>query len=415
MSLIQAIPYVPGRACGILQHRIQAKPATSVCLLTQSELSLLDFKPAAIIVTSGAPFSHPMIRLLALGVPTVMVSEQMARQLECGKAVSVDGLTGRIEQPPPSNANAISVPAPPAVAPPLLLSDGSEVQLRASICDSDEISLAVNHGAAAIGLVRTEFLIPDHGGPPDAAFFQSVLMTICEAARPLTVTLRLPDISHDKPVPWLEQTKIASSPLGLQGVRLFDKEPMASVINALVDAVNELARVYPINLLLPYVTQLEEFRYWRNAVERRLHQEVLIGAMLESPAAVLALPHWFEFADFVAIGCNDLMQCLFAADRDIPELSQYLDAYSPQLFRFLQQAANAAGNHIDKVQLCGLLSQRPGILPILLGMGFRAFSVAPVMLPYLAQTVNQVDLGEARALARQACEAKNHDQVHELL
>ena len=184
MSLIQATPYVPGRACGILQHRLQARPATDVCMLTQSELSSLDFKPAAIIVTSGAPFSHPMIRLLALGAPTVMVSEQTAHHLECGKAVCVDGLTGRIEQPPPSNVNAISVPAPPAVLPPLVLSDGSEVQLRASICGSDETSLAVNQGAASIGLVRTEFLIPNHGGPPDAAFFQSELRTICANRMP---------------------------------------------------------------------------------------------------------------------------------------------------------------------------------------------------------------------------------------
>jgi phosphoenolpyruvate-protein kinase (PTS system EI component) len=384
-------------------------------MLTQTELTALEFKPAAIIVTGGAPFSHPMIRLLALGVPTVLVSEQMARQLECGKAVFVDGLTGTVEQPPPSNVNAISVSAPPPVAPPLILSDGSEVQLRASICGSEEASKAVNHGAAAIGLVRTEFLVPDQGRLPDAAFYRSVLSALCDAARPLAVTLRLPDISQDKPVPWLEQTIVAASPLGLLGVRLFDKEPLTSVINALVDAVNELAKSYSIKLLLPYVTQLEEFRYWHSVLERRLHNKVLIGAMLESPAAILALPHWFEIADFVAIGCNDLMQCLFGADRDIAELSPYLDAYSPQLFLFLQQAANAAGDHIDRLQLCGLLSQRPGVLPILLGMGFRAFSVAPVMLPYLAQTVKQIDLADARALARQVCEAKHHDQVRELL
>lgn len=414
MSLIQATPYVPGCACGILQRGSKVKPGTRVCMLTQTELTALDFKPAAIIVTGGAPFSHPMIRLLALGVPTVLVSAQTARHLEYGKTVFVDGLNGTIKQPPPSKVNTGPGPAPPPAAP-LILSDGSEVQLRASICGREEASQAVNHGAAAIGLVRTEFLVPDQGGLPDAAFYRSVLNALCDAARPLAVTLRLPDISQDKPVPWLEQTIVAASPLGLLGVRLFDKEPVTSVINAFVDAVNELAKSYSINLLLPYVTQLEEFRYWRSVLERRLHNKVSIGAMLESPAAILALPHWFEIADFVAIGCNDLMQCLFAADRDIAELSPYLDVYSPQLFLFLQQAANAAGDHIHRLQLCGLLSQRPGVLPILLGMGFRAFSVAPVMLPHLAQTVKQIDLADARALAQQVCEAKHHHQVRELL
>ena len=91
--------------------------------------------------------------------------------------------------------------------------------------------------------------------------------------------------------------------------------------------------------------------------------------MTEVPAAILDMQHWFEVADFVSIGCNDLMQCLFAADRDIPELRNYLDPCAPALFRFLRQAATAAGENIDKVQLCGLLPQMPGVLPVLLGMG----------------------------------------------
>ncbi len=113
--------------------------------------------------------------------------------------------------------------------------------------------------------------------------------------------------------------------------------------------------------------------------------------MAESPAAVLAMPHWFEVADFVAIGCNDLMQCLFAADRDLAEVRRHLDPYSPELFRFLKQAAEAAGDNINKVQLCGLLPQLPGVLPVLLGMGFRVFSVAPVMIPYLAKIASETN------------------------
>ena len=71
------------------------------------------------------------------------------------------------------------------------------------------------------------------------------------------------------------------------------------------------------------------------------------------------------------------MQCLFAADRDLAEVRHQLDSYSPELFRFLKQAADAAGDNMYKVQLCGLLPQMPGVLPVLLGMGFRVFSVAP--------------------------------------
>jgi phosphoenolpyruvate-protein kinase (PTS system EI component) len=127
------------------------------------------------------------------------------------------------------------------------------------------------------------------------------------------------------------------------------------------------------------------------------------------------MPHWFEVADFVSIGCNDLMQCLFAADRDLAEVGRYLDPYSPELFRFLNLASETAGDNIDSVQLCGLLPQLPAVLPVLLGMGFRAFSVTPVMVPHLAKIAGEVSLSLAEDLARQVCMAKNTAQVRGLL
>jgi phosphoenolpyruvate-protein kinase (PTS system EI component) len=336
-------------------------------------------------------------------------------RLEQDKEIHIDGYTGRIIQPVQATLVQTAEPEPPPVGQALSLTDGGKVLLHASIFSTGDAARAVNNGAAGIGLVRTEFMIPDDGKPPDAAFYQSSLGALCDAARPLKVTLRLPDITQNKPVPWLKQLARLNTPLGMQGVRLYDQEPVRSVVFALIDAVDRLADTYPISLLLPYVTQLEEFQRWRYSIEQRLHTTLPTGVMAESPAALLAMPHWFEIADFVAIGCNDLMQCLFAADRDLAEMRAYLDAFSPELYRFLQQAADVAGDNIDKVQLCGLLPQLPGVLPVLLGMGFRVFSVAPVMIPYLANTVNETDLSVARALARQACEAKYSREVRELL
>ena len=109
------------------------------------------------------------------------------------------------------------------------------------------------------------------------------------------------------------------------------------------------------------------------------------------------------------------MQCLFAADRDIEQLRHYLDPYSPQLYAFLQQAAASAAGNIERVQVCGLLAQFPGVLPVLLGLGFRNFSVAPAVIPHLAATVKDVDLDQARELARQVCAARDSQQVGELL
>jgi phosphotransferase system enzyme I (PtsI) len=109
------------------------------------------------------------------------------------------------------------------------------------------------------------------------------------------------------------------------------------------------------------------------------------------------------------------MQCLFAADRDLVETHDYLDACSPELYRFLQIAANIADDRVHRVQLCGLLPQLQGVLPVLAGMGFRNFSVAPVMVPYLAQTARSVILSEAETLAQQVCNAEDNQAVRSLL
>jgi phosphoenolpyruvate-protein kinase (PTS system EI component) len=414
MAVLQVTPFVPGSARGILRRGYEAVSSDSILILTQQELGIFDGRPAGILVMDGAPFSHAMIRLLTLGIPTVLISSETASDLEAGQEVVIDGFRGTITKLPEPDLTITPAPEPPSAGEAIVLNDGSRFLLRASIFNIDDADLAVKQGAAAIGLVRTEYLVPEEGRLPDAAFYERTLRKLCDSSRPLAVTIRLPDIAPDKQVPWLEPLAGMSGPLGMQGVRLYDEEPVRRMLLALLDAVNKVAEDYELKLLLPYVTSLAEFSYWRSRIEQQLIKALPIGTMAESPAAVLALAHWFEVADFVAIGCNDLMQCLFAADRDLAEVRRQLDPYSPELFRFLKQAADAAGDNMNKVQLCGLLPQLPGVLPVLLGMGFRVFSVAPVMIPYLAKIASETNLSQAKALAQQVCVAKTSEQVRGL-
>ena len=144
-------------------------------------------------------------------------------------------------------------------------------------------------------------------------------------------------------------------------------------------------------------------------------QSIAIGAMAETPVALLDIRNWLNDADFIAIGTNDLMQCLFAADRDLPEMRRYLNPYMPVLFRILMQAAREAAGKIHKVQVCGLLAQMPGILPLLLAMGYRKFSVESTGIPYLAQTIKETNVTNTQRLVKQVCAASNTKIVCKLL
>ena len=187
------------------------------------------------------------------------------------------------------------------------------------------------------------------------------------------------------------------------------------VLHAQLAALDSLDRHCDIRLLIPYLVRLEELQYWSEYLRRRLSRPLSLGAMVETPPGALNLVNWFDSADFVALGCNDLMQCLFAADRDRAELRHYLDPYAPLLFRFFRHVADAAAAQLERVQLCGLLSQLPGVLPVLLGLGYRAFSVDVSLIPYLARSVETTSIEAATTLAQQVCAARTSREVTDLL
>ncbi|MET0118970.1 MAG: putative PEP-binding protein [Sedimenticola sp.] len=314
MTEIIATPYVPGFAQGPVSHDPEREGAITV--ISGSALPL-DTRPAGVVVVDGAMFSHPMLELLAKGIPTVIISAGQAAGLDDGQMVLLD------------------------------------------------------------------------------------------------VTLRLIDIAADKFPAWISGTRRRGGALGEQGARLFRNEPLRSVVSAQLDGLARSTATQRVKLLVPYITTLEEMRQLKEWIGSRL--DLPIGAMIETPAAALDIAGHLEIADFAALGTNDLMQCLFAADRDDPALQHYLDPYSPMLYRFLAQIAGEAGEKLPLLQVCGLLSHLPGVLPVMMGLGFRNFSVGAPYIPYLAMTVRATNTSEACALAEDVCRLKERSAVRALL
>ncbi len=413
MAGIRGTPFVPGRAAGVLRRGGGGQVSGAVRLLTQREAGSADASAAALIVVDAAPLSHPLIRALGLGLPTVLVSEAQARLLEEGAVVAVDGSSGEIV---PGQATALGVESAAGGGRPggaVFTRDGQRLELRVSVATPAAAARGLANGASAVGVVRTEYLFPADGRVPDAAFFEGALRRIAAAAHPLPLTVRLLDIAADKCPPWVRLA--LRGPLGLRGPRLYGMEPVAAAVRAAVEAIGALAGELDLRILVPYVTRVEEFLAVRRLIEGWLPRPMAVGAMLETPAALLAMREWVQLADFVAVGTNDLLQNLFAADRDVPEVAHLLDPYSPVPFRLLRQAAGDAGDEVAGVQLCGLLPQLPGSLQVLLGLGYRTFSVEPLLLPYHAEAASGCDTFRAEGLAAGVCAESDADAVRAVL
>ncbi|NNG13404.1 MAG: phosphoenolpyruvate-protein phosphotransferase [Halobacteria archaeon] len=403
---------MPGTACGILQRGLSANPSSRIVLLEQPLAGPFEPAPAGFVVIHGAPLSHAMIPLLGSGVPTVIITPAQAEALHAGRAVALDGASGLVTT---DTTGIKPVPTPAESAAGCATADGVSVQLRVSARNRQSVRRAVDSEAESIGLVRSEFLEPADGRVPDTLFYQRAFRDLCESASGLPVTIRLFDVAADKRPAWLPPDVAVDGVLGRQGVRLYREETVQRIYRAQLEAIDALAGEFALRVLLPYVANSAELQTWCGDVQQRLSHPVPLGAMAETPAAALEIGAWLETADFVGIGCNDLMQCLFGADRDRPEVARYLDPYAPSLYRFLAQVAGAARERLDAVQLCGVLPQLPGILPILLGLGFRVFSVEANLLPWLVRAIAQIRLSDVQALAKQVCASRNAGMVAQLL
>lgn len=406
---------MPGIAHGTLRCGAADATPETIILLTQGELTRLASRPAGVILVDAALYAHPTLRLLSQGIPTVLIGSAAAQVLRPGTTVLLEGHTGRILPSPPQERPVYRPPAPPSTGEPVLTRDAVAIELRSSVTDARGAAAALAAGAASIGLARSEYLYPEDGRQPDAAFLTGACAAVCAAAHPLAVTFRLIDIAGDKRPPWLPELPGLGGTLGLQGARLYGVEPVRSVYLAQLAALATLQDRHRLRILLPYLVTPEELERLHAEIRRHVSGTVPIGGMLETPAAALAVHEFLELADFAALGMNDLMQCLFAADRYRPELCGYLDPYSPIIYRFLREVARLAGADLERVQVNGLLAQLPGVLPALIGLGYRAYSVDPVMLPWLAQGVRRTDSVAAIALAEAVCAARRSSEVKFLL
>jgi phosphoenolpyruvate-protein kinase (PTS system EI component) len=147
------------------------------------------------------------------------------------------------------------------------------------------------------------------------------------------------------------------------------------------------------------VTLEDDIRRMREAFdamiqERKVANPPEFGAMVETPAAALAIPALSKHADFFCIGTNDLTQYTLAAARDDASVNDYYLDDHESVMRLLSIIVSEAADR--PLTLCGELAGREASVPRLLKMGFRGLSVAPTVIPATKALIRKLDIGAAK-------------------
>ncbi|HET7793738.1 MAG TPA: phosphoenolpyruvate--protein phosphotransferase [Rhizobacter sp.] len=287
---------------------------------------------------------------------------------------------------------------------PAVTLDGERVELQANIELPVDAPAALEAGAVGVGLFRSEFLFMNRGGelPGEDEQFEAYRAAV-EGMKGLPVTIRTVDIGADKPLDRLTATELrhehALNPaLGLRAIRWSLSEP--GMFRQQLRAILRASALGKVRILIPMVAHVSEVRLAIEAIARakqqlqdagRAYGVVEVGAMIEVPAAAIALPSLLRYFDFVSIGTNDLIQYTLAIDRADEAVAHLYDPWHPAVLQLIAQTIAYARKVGKGVSVCGEMAGDPAFTELLLAMGLRNFSMHPSQIAAVKQKILRAD------------------------
>jgi len=399
-----------------------------------TDAGALDRKHLRGIVTArGGKYSHGAILARSLGIPALVGVEDVLLSTASGETVVLDGESGHLILAPTAEdieswrqrdaerregeRRVYEVRMLPSITP-----DGEEVALMAnveSVRDLDQIELEVVSG---IGLFRTEFAFMERHSFPAEEEQVAMYRAAVERTKGKVVTFRTLDVGGDKPLRYFRTPEERNPVLGWRGLRISMSWP--DILYTQVRAILRASAAGHARILLPMVTTLQEVQRCREVLDHVLSDldeqgvphdpDIELGVMVEVPGLVAVLDHVLAHVDFVSVGTNDLTQYLLAVDRDNPRVASLYDPYHPGVLRTLAEIATVTKRAGKRAAVCGEIAGDHYYTPLLLGLGFRELSMAPVFLPRVKLTVRYFAMEECIETARTALGMQSASEIRGL-
>jgi len=387
---------------------------------------LLDYnrKLRGIVLEEGSVGSHAAVVARALAIPLVINARGIATEALNGDPILVDGDQGVVHLRPEENVASafrdkiamqeqaqeryISLRDQPAQA-----RCGTVISLHMNAGLMADLPSLANSGAEGVGLFRTELQFLVRNSVPKRAELAALYSRVMDAAQGKRVAFRTLDIGSDKVLPYMKPQEEPNPAMGWRAIRVgLDK---AGVMKMQLQALIRAANGRPLSVMFPFIAQFDEFREARDHLLRQIDREAAlghvlpatleIGAMLETPSLAFAPRQFFEMADFVSIGGNDLKQFFFAADRENERVRKRYDTLNVSFLTFIQRIVERCEETGTPLSFCGEDAGRPIEAACFAAMGLRTLSMRPASVGPVKHLLRQVDLRALRAVIEDAAMA----------
>ena len=368
--------------------------------LVPSETVQLDKEKALSFITMyGSANSHTAILARTMNIPAVIsLGEDLKKEYD-GKLAIVDGLEGKVYiEPDAKTMEAMQEKQRKDQEQKELLEQlkgkenitksGQKVNLYANIGDLADVGAVLKNDAGGIGLFRSEFLYLESETYPTEEQQFSVYKTVAENMAGRKVIIRTLDIGADKQVDYFGLCKEENPAMGYRAIRICLTKP--EIFKTQLRALYRASAFGQIAIMFPMIISVNEVRRIKDIIEEvkkelteegiAFRENVELGIMIETPAAVMVSRELAKEVDFFSVGTNDLTQYTLAIDRQNQKLDAFYDSHHPAVLEMIRMAAANAHAEGKWIGICGELAADLSLTETFLEMKIDELSVAPGMV-----------------------------------
>lgn len=379
--------------------------------LYPSEAAQLDRNKVLGIVTMyGTINSHTAMLARTKEIPSVIgIGEALKKEYE-GKMVIIDGFEGKVYIEPDQTTmtkmqekqkmNQHKAETLERLkGKENVTQSGQKIDVSANITSKEDIENVIRNDANGVGMFRSEFIYMESGSrfPTEDQQFQ-IYKLAAESMGTKRVVIRTADIGGEKAVDCMEILGENNPVMGYRGIRVsLDKEEM---FKTQLRAILRASVYGNLAIMFPMISSIEEAIAAKNVLEkvkRELYEEkiaydenIQVGVMIETPAAVMISGELAREMDFFSLGTNDLTQYTLAMDRTNRRIAGYYNPKHPALIKMIRIVANNVHLEGKRISICGDLAADLSMTEQFINMGIDELSVAPSQILALRKHIREL-------------------------
>ena len=392
------------------------KEMTEPCIIAADDLApsetvqLDKSKVLGFATMYGSANSHTAILARTMNIPAVIgLGETLSSQYD-GKMAVIDGFTGILYVDPDEETLArMQEKRAKDLEQKELLNQlkgkenvtrsGQKINVYANIGNVSDLGAVLKNDAGGIGLFRSEFLYLENSTFPTEEQQFAVYKQVAESMAGKKVIIRTLDIGADKQVDYFNLDKEENPALGYRAIRICLTRP--EIFKTQLRALYRAAVYGNLSIMFPMIISVSEVKKIKEIIAQvqaelkaegiPYKEDVELGVMIETPAAVMISRELAKEVDFFSVGTNDLTQYTLAIDRQNQKLDTFYVPHHPAVLAMIKMAADNAHAEGKWIGICGELGADLELTEEFLKMGLDELSVSPALVLPLRKRIRECE------------------------